>query len=100
MFPATKLIMIQTPLHKLSTSLKLKGVAVVQAFNEFSLELPSDASIFVDYASKKGVLAGLPADRLFHLDGRYKNILVLAVTELNTKTDMNALIKIFKDYFK
>ena len=69
-------------------------------FNEFSLELPSDASIFVDYASKKGVLAGLPADRLFHLDGRYKNILVLAVTELNTKTDMNALIKIFKDYFK
>ena len=69
-------------------------------FNEFSLELPSDASIFVDYASKKGVLAGLPADRVFHLDGRYKNILVLAVTELNTKTDMNALIKIFKDYFK
>ena len=77
----------------------LLGV-ICSFFNEFSLELPSDASIFVDYASKKGVLAGLPADRLFHLDGRYKNILVLAVTELNTKTDMNALIKIFKDYFK
>ena len=68
-------------------------------FNEFVISLPSSSKDFVEHACRKGVMAGLPVERLFFSLPNSKNMLLIAATELNTDNDIKKLVKLFKDYF-
>lgn len=62
-------------------------------FNEFAIRLPGPAAAFVEAAADKGVLAGVPASRLWPGVDALENILLVAVTETNTDEDLDALIQ-------
>ena len=53
----------------------------------------------MEHACRKGVMAGLPVERLFFSLPNSKNMLLIAATELNTDNDIKKLVKLFKDYF-
>lgn len=57
-------------------------------FNEFVVELPTAASDFVLTAAASGIVPGLP---LAGLDGFGERDLLVCVTELNTRTDIDNL---------
>ena len=59
-------------------------------FNEFTVRLPRAAAPVVDALAKRGVLAGVPASRLWPGAG-LDDLLIVAVTELNTDEDAAAL---------
>jgi glycine dehydrogenase subunit 1 len=54
------------------------------------LRLPRPAAPVVDALAKRGVLAGVPASRLWP-DAGLDDLLIVAVTELNTDGDAAAL---------
>ena len=76
----------------------LKGVKVLNEtfFNEFTLELKSDAAVVVEKMAKKGVLAGVPVSRLLPDDKAVANLLIVANTEVNTGADRVAFVKALK----
>jgi glycine dehydrogenase subunit 1 len=78
---------------------KLPGVEVVTPafFNEFTIRLPKAAAPVVDALATKGVIAGVPASRLFPRDASAGNLLILAATETNTDEDFDALIGALKE---
>jgi glycine dehydrogenase subunit 1 len=65
-------------------------------FNEFTLALPKPAAPVVDALAAKGVLAGVPASRLYPDEPRAANLLLVAVTETNTEADVDALVAALK----
>ena len=69
------------------------GVAVLNDtfFNEFTLRLPRPAAPVVEELAKRGVLAGVPASRLWPDRKELADLLVVAATETNTPDDMTAL---------
>lgn len=69
---------------------EIAGVKVGEGphFNEFTLRLPCPARSVVDALRPKGILPGLDLGRV---DPQYPNVLLIAVTELNTKRDMDEL---------
>lgn len=66
----------------------IDGVEVLNDafFNEFAVRLPKNASEVVDALAKVGVLAGVPASRLF--PGQFEDVLLVAATEINTDEDI------------
>jgi glycine dehydrogenase subunit 1 len=76
----------------------VKGVKVLNEtfFNEFTLELKSDAAAVVEKMAKKGVLAGVPVSRLLPGDKNVRNLLIVANTEVNTDADRVAFVKALK----
>jgi glycine dehydrogenase subunit 1 len=56
------------------------------------LALPKPAAPIVDRLATKGILAGVPASRLFPGDATLANVLLIAVTETNTDSDVDALV--------
>jgi glycine dehydrogenase subunit 1 len=85
--------------HKRTVELKealngVDGVTVLNDsfFNEISVELPKNANDVVDALAAKGVLAGVPASRLFPEDKSLDNVLILAATETVMDEDVTALI--------
>jgi glycine dehydrogenase subunit 1 len=72
----------------------LPGVKLLSRafFNEFALALPKPAAPIVDRLATKGILAGVPASRLFPGDATLANVLLIAVTETNTDSDVDALV--------
>ncbi len=71
---------------KLSRRLaRIDGVELLTPtyFNEFSIRLPRPASEVVDELADRGVLAGVPASRLFD-EPDLENVLIVAATETNT----------------
>jgi glycine dehydrogenase subunit 1 len=70
----------------------LDGVEVLNEsfFNEFTLRLSKPAAGVVDGLAMRGVLGGVPANRLFPERGDLANDLIVAVTETNTAEDMAA----------
>jgi len=72
---------------------KLPGVEVVTPafFNELTVRLPKSAAPIVDALAAKGVIAGVPASRLFSRETGIENLLILAATETNTDDDFAAL---------
>ena len=58
-------------------------------FNEFTLRLPRAAAPVVDALAKRGILAGVPASR-FWPDAGLDELLIVAVTEINTDEDVAA----------
>jgi glycine dehydrogenase subunit 1 len=80
--------------HAVQLSEKLgavKGVSLVNDvfFNEFTLKLPRPASAVVDRLVDKGVLAGVPASRLWPGQADLANYLVVTATETNTGAEMD-----------
>jgi glycine dehydrogenase subunit 1 len=60
-------------------------------FNEITVRLPKPAAGIVEALAAKGVLAGVPAKRLFANDP-VDDLLILASTEVNTDEDRAALV--------
>ncbi|MDB5967542.1 MAG: hypothetical protein JWQ72_4042 [Polaromonas sp.] len=75
-------------LHDLLVQLTgVKALRDGEFFNEFSIELPLDATVFCARMRQQGIFAGVPVDAV--LAGHRRGLLV-AVTETKTKTDLQA----------
>ncbi len=72
----------------------IDGVEVLNGsfFNEFAIRVPGDAARIVEKMAKKGVLAGVPAARLWPKHKALKDILLVANTEVNTDDDRAAFV--------
>jgi len=72
---------------------RVPGVSVVNAsfFNEFTLRLPVPARPVVRTLAEAGVMAGVSLGRLYPDDGAIEHGLVVAVTEMTTADDIEAL---------
>lgn len=70
----------------------LPGVEVLNSafFNEITVRLPKPAAGVVEALAAKGILAGVPASRLYPGKG-LDDLLILAATETNTDADLDAL---------
>lgn len=66
------------------------GVEIVNDsfFNEFTVKLPKPAAEVVEALARRGILGGVPASRLF--GGGLDDLLIVAATETNTESDMDA----------
>ncbi|MBK3776974.1 aminomethyl-transferring glycine dehydrogenase subunit GcvPA [Azospirillum brasilense] len=66
------------------------GVEIVNGsfFNEFTVKLPKPAADVVEALAQRGILGGVPASRLF--GGGLDDLLIVAATETNTESDMDA----------
>ena len=62
---------------------QIPGVEVVNNayFNEFTLQLPRNASDVVEELAREGILAGVPGERLWPHDKNAHNLLIVAATE-------------------
>lgn len=71
----------------------VQGIEVLNTafFNELTLRLSKPAAAVVEALAAKGVLAGVPASRLFPND-RLDDLLLVASTEVNTDEDRAALV--------
>ncbi len=58
-------------------------------FNEFTLRLPRPAAEVVETLAGRGVLAGVPASRLFPSHTGCENLLIVAATETNAESDID-----------
>ncbi len=63
-------------------------------FKEFVVSCPCDASALFDSLAQKGIIAGLPLERYFP---ERKRDLLVCVTELNTKDEIDALVSALKE---
>jgi glycine dehydrogenase subunit 1 len=72
---------------------KVKGVELVTPtfFNEFTLKLSKPAAAVVDTLAGQGIIAGVPVSRLKPNDPAAANLLLVAVTETVTPSDIDAL---------
>ncbi len=69
------------------------GVEVLNdaLFNEFTLRLKLPAAGVVDDLAERGILAGVPASRLWPGEEALSHLLIVAATELTTEADGEAL---------
>ncbi|KPP83206.1 MAG: glycine dehydrogenase subunit 1 GcvPA [Oceanicaulis sp. HLUCCA04] len=65
-------------------------------FNEFTVKLPKNAAAVTEALIAKGVLAGVPASRLWP-GGGLDDRLIIAATETNTDADIAAFVKGLKE---
>jgi glycine dehydrogenase subunit 1 len=72
---------------------KLPSVALLNKafFNEFTLRLPKPAAAVVDRLAERGILGGVPVSRLLPGKPDLENLLLVAASETNTDSDMDAL---------
>ena len=77
----------------------LEGFAVKNKsfFNEFTVKLPINASVFVEKMAEKGILAGVPVSRLENQDDSFSNLLLVASSEINSDSDREDFIKLAKE---
>jgi glycine dehydrogenase subunit 1 len=70
------------------------GVEVLNRtfFNEFAIRVEGDAAKVVEKMAKKGVLAGVPASRLWPKEKALKDVILVANTEVNTDDDRAAFV--------
>ena len=66
-------------------------------FNEFTVELPMNASLFVEKMAEKGVLAGVPVSRLSNKINNFSNLILVASSEVNSDFDRENYIKSAKE---
>lgn len=72
---------------------KIKGVKVLNEtfFNEFTIEIAGDAKALVEKLTAKNIIAGYPVD---------KNKIIIAVTEVNSDEQIEALANALKEELK
>jgi glycine dehydrogenase subunit 1 len=70
------------------------GVEVLNRsfFNEFAIRVEGDGAKVVEKMAKKGVLAGVPASRLWPKTKALKDVILVANTEVNTDDDRAAFV--------
>jgi glycine dehydrogenase subunit 1 len=66
-------------------------------FNEFTVQLPMPAAELADHMAARPILAGVPASRLYPDRPELENLLLVAVTELNTGEEMEAFVTALKE---
>lgn len=73
----------------------LRGVELLTPafFNEFAIKLSRPAGPIVEKLARNGVLAGVPASRLWPDRPELANVLLVAATEIVTDTDVDALVE-------
>jgi glycine dehydrogenase subunit 1 len=73
---------------------QVKGVKVLPGtfFNEFAVQLSKPATPVVDALAAKHILAGVPVSRFYPSWAELENVMLVAVTEMVTDEDMNALV--------
>ena len=76
----------------LKSKLTKAGIDVLNEsfFNELTLRLNRPAAEVVEDLANQGILAGVPADRLFG-DGKHQDLILLAVTETASEVDIERL---------
>ena len=77
----------------------LPGVKVLNRgfFNEVTVRLPKPAAGIVDRLAKRDILAGVPVSRFYPDKSALSGDLLVAVTEMTTDGDMDALIDGLKE---
>ena len=72
---------------------KVPGVELVTSafFNEFAIRTPKPAAGLVEQLADNGILAGVPASRLFPSSPDLENVLLVAATELVSDEDIELL---------
>ncbi len=77
----------------------LPGVTVLPQtfFNEFAIRLPKAAAPVVEQLAARGVLAGIPASRFWPEYEELAEVMLVAVTEMNTDDDIDALVAALKE---
>lgn len=77
----------------LKSKLTKAGIDVLNEsfFNELTLRLNRPAAEVVEDLANQGILAGVPADRLFG-DGKHQDLILLAVTETASEVDIERLV--------
>ena len=72
---------------------KIEGVYVFNGsfFNEFTLKVPGSAHDLVEALAAKGFLAGVPVSRLLPGEENVDDLLLVAVTEMNSADQIKAL---------
>ena len=83
---------------ELSSQIMAAGIDVMNAnfFNELTLRLDRPAAEVVDELAAQGILAGVPAERLFG-QGEHRNLLLVAATETVSEQDIERLAKALKE---
>ena len=78
---------------QLKTALEDAGFDVItdRFFNEIAVDLSSDAAVLVEKLADQGILAGVPASRLYPNED-FPTILLLAATETIVEEDIAALV--------
>ena len=76
----------------------IEGVTLLNQsfFNEFTLKLNGDAGAITDRLAEQKILAGVPGARLWP-GGGFDDLLIVAVTELVSDKDMDALVAGLKE---
>ena len=71
----------------------IEGVTVLNDsfFNEFTIRVPGDAHDLVEALAAKGFLAGVPVSRLLPGEENVDDLLLVAVTEMNSADQIKAL---------
>jgi glycine cleavage system P protein (glycine dehydrogenase) subunit 1 len=71
----------------------IEGVKVLNRtfFNEIAVALPKDAASTVERLAGKGILAGVPASRLYPGEKALAKVLILAATETVSESDIETL---------
>ena len=67
-------------------------------FNEFTVELPIPAAELVENMATVPLLAGVPVSRLYPDDPALANLLLVAVTELNTINEMEVFVQQLQEW--
>lgn len=77
---------------------EIPGVKVIPQtfFNEFAIRLPKAAAPVVEALAAQGILAGVPASRFWPEYEELAEVLLVAVTEMNTDEDIDALVAALK----
>ncbi|MCP4395021.1 MAG: aminomethyl-transferring glycine dehydrogenase subunit GcvPA [Alphaproteobacteria bacterium] len=77
----------------------LDGVELLNKtfFNEFSIKLNKPANEVVDAMAERGILAGVPASRLYPNNKDMENILLVAVTETSSDEDIEGYAEAIKE---
>ena len=75
------------------------GVEVVNDtfFNEFTVRLPRPAAEVADALAERRILAGAPVSRLYPEDPALADLLLVAATETNSESDMDALCRALRE---
>ncbi len=78
---------------------KVPGVKLVTPafFNEITVALAKPAAEAVEKLAAKGILAGVPASRLYPKDPAMANLLILAATETTSEEDCETLATALKE---
>ena len=74
---------------------QVEGVRVLNRsfFNEMTVELPCSAEGLIEGLVSRSILGGIPLSRLYPGDRRMENLLLIAITEINTEEEMEELCR-------